>query len=37
MDGTMVLAGGVEGDVTDSGAAAAPVPSEGRGGRQMLP
>ena len=26
-----------EGDVTDAGAAAAPVPSEGRGPRQMLP
>ena len=34
---TVVLAGGGEGDVTDAGAAAAPVPSEGRGPRQMLP
>ena len=31
------VAGGGEGDVTDAGAAAAPVPSEGRGPRQMLP
>ena len=34
--GAAVLGGG-EGDVTDAGAAAAPVPSEGRGPRQMLP
>ena len=37
MHSTVVLAGGGEGDVTDAGAAAAPVPSEGRGPRQMLP
>ena len=30
-------AGGGEGDVTDAGAAAAPVPSEGSPPRQMLP
>ena len=33
--GAAVRAG--EGDVTDAGAAAAPVPSEGRAPRQMLP
>ena len=41
--GRRVQAGGAavlgvgEGDVTDAGAAAAPVPSEGRAPRQMLP
>ena len=43
MHSTVVLAGGGEGDVsvtsdvTDAGAAATPVSSEGRGPRQMLP